>query len=361
MSNQAVSDPLLALDSLSSHFQSAFELGVALEPATLVAHGPVVAHHFRRLTAENAMKWEQLCPTEGCYTWDRADAIANFARRHGMRMTGHTLLWHQMQPRWLFLDAGALIDRATLAERLRDHIFCTVERYADVVDNWDVVNEAISDRPGEMWRDASGHSKWYEVFGNEDFVELAFRYATEAVDRFAPKTQLYYNDYDIELADKRGKVLDMVRALRSKGVRIDGVGIQGHINLNWPTKSELGLAIDEFAALELRVKVSELDISVYTEDDKDRKIYQEAMPVSAELDEVLARRYLDVFEVLVSRSRALTSVVLWGLDDATTWLNHFPLRRPNHPLLIDREGQPKLAMKRLLAAQVGGDSKEQQR
>ena len=348
MSNHSAYSNLLDLPSLAQHFLAAFELGVALEPETLETSGDVVAHHFRRLTAENVMKWGELCPAEGHYSWGRADAIANFARRHGMRMTGHTLLWHQQQPDWLFFEGSAVASRATLLSRLRNHVFSMIERFADVVDNWDVVNEAISDEPNTFWRGPREHSKWFSLFGSEEFVEQAFRFALEAIDRYAPKTRLYYNDYNIEGADKRAKVIDMVRALRNKGVRIDGVGIQGHINLAWPAGAELGRTIDDLVGEGLEVKVSELDVSVYTEDDRDRNAYQEALPYGPDLDAALAQRYLEIFDVLISRAQSLTSVVFWGLDDALTWLNAFPLVRPNYPLLIDREGKPKLAFERLL-------------
>jgi endo-1,4-beta-xylanase len=349
MPSDGANASLLSLDSLSQHFQSSFEIGVALEPEQLAQEGAAVAHHFCRLTAENAMKWGPLCPNQGQYAWERADAIADFARRHRMHMTGHTLLWHNMQPAWLFRDGGQIASKTVLSERLREHIFRVVERYADVVDNWDVVNEAISDRPGTLWRDAQEHSEWYAIYGDAEFVELAFRYATEAIERFAPSTRLYYNDYDIENAEKRTKVIEMVRLLRQKGVRVDGVGIQGHINLKWPTLSQLGCAIDEFAAENLLVKVSELDVSVYTEDNRDQKVFQPPVTDCTEVEEAVSNRYLDVFRVFKQRSRNLTSVVFWGLSDDRTWLNAFPIRRPNYPLLIDREHKAKQGLSRLLA------------
>lgn len=341
-------DPCLQLESLSRHFRGVLDLGVALEPEELDLHGDVVAHHFSRLTAENAMKFGELSRIEGHYRWERADAIANFARRHGMRMTGHTLLWHRMQPEWLFTFAHQNDSREVLGRRLREHVFCVVERYADVVDNWDVVNEAVSDRMGELWRGASESSAWYGTFGNADFVELAFRYAAEATDRYCPNAKLYYNDYDLEKPEKRDKAICVLRHLRSRGIRVDGVGLQGHVQLVWPSALEFGRAIDEFAAEALAVKISELDVSVYAEDVHDAKTHQPPTEYGSELEATLADRYVELFKLFVSRAQTLTSVVLWGVSDDRSWLNSFPIRRPNYPLLFDHAHLPKLALRRLL-------------
>lgn len=348
MTTSPSANPSLAIESLSNHFAGRLDLGVALDANDLVTQGDAVAHHFRRLTAENAMKFGELSPRQGHYTWERADAIANFARRHGMRMTGHTLLWHQMQPAWLFAFEAGTNAAVALGERLRDHIFSVVERYADVVDNWDVVNEAVSDRPNELWRTAAEESPWYKVFGNAEFVSLAFRYAAEAVERYAPQTKLYYNDYEIERADKRARVIEVVRRLRGQGIRIDGVGIQGHVNLAWPSIAEFGAAIDEFAAQELLVKVSELDVSVYTKDVKEQGSFEDSLVAGPEVNAAVAERYFQLMQLFVLHEKQLTSVVFWGLSDDRTWLNYYPIKRPNHPLLFDRAHLPKPALHRLL-------------
>lgn len=338
----------LNLPSLSAKWGPVPELGVAVEPYHLAVQGDVIAKHFRRLVAINSMKWSETCPAENRCDWKKADTIADFARQHSMKMTGHTFVWHQMYPAWLFKDGNGAAPKALVIERLSKHIHQMVERYADVVDNWDVVNEAISDKSNQMWRQQPEQSRWFEAFGSAEYVEIAFRLAAEAAARFAPSTKLYYNDYSIENADKRKKVIEMVRSLRNKGVRIDGIGIQGHINLEWPNVTELTRAIEEFAREKLSVKFSELDISVYTEDDFDKKSYQHEVAYDAALEERLARRYSDVFAVFRQKADSLSSVTLWGISDDSSWLNGWPIGRKNFPLLFDRNHRPKLAMKRLL-------------
>jgi len=338
----------LALPSLGAKFEGKLALGVAAEPYLLDEQGPVIAHHFRRLVAENSMKWGEVCRMEGRCDFTRADTLANFARKHGMKMTGHPLIWHQMYPGWVFRDGKKDAPKELVVERMRTHIRAMVERYADVVDNWDVVNEAISDRPERLWRQLPEQSRWYEAFGSEEYVAVAFSLAAEAVDEFCPGTKLYYNDYSIENPEKRKKTLEMVRWLRGRGLRVDGVGIQGHVNLEWPKLDEFAKAIDEFAAEGLLVKISELDVSVYPGDDYDRKKYERERVYDQALEERLAARYVELFRLFLDKSQSLTSVMFWGLSDDHTWLNGWPIGRKNYPLLLDRGHRPKLALTRLL-------------
>jgi endo-1,4-beta-xylanase len=211
---------LLDVPSLAKKYASLFPIGAAVEARELEQQGQSIAHHFSRLTSENAMKWGSLEPSEGVYDFERADTIANFARKHGMKMTGHTFIWHQMTPHWLFSNGNAAADRQLMTQRLTDHIFKLMERYADIVDNWDVANEVVSDIPGKFWRESAEHSVWYEAFHGADYVALAFEIAAQAAARFCPDMKLYYNDYEIEREDKRQRVVAMIRQLRAAGVTI---------------------------------------------------------------------------------------------------------------------------------------------
>lgn len=336
--------PALALPSLGEKLRDHFAVGAAVEPHHLRDEGDIVAHHFRRLTAENSMKFGPLCPSSRC-VFDSADKIAAFAREHQMQMTGHTFVWHQMYPVWLFKDGDQKAPPELVSQRLRDHIFAMTARYADVVDNWDVVNEAISDTPGKTYRD---DSPWYLAFGGEGYVKVAFEHAAAAAAAHDPAVKLYYNDYSVVNADKRKKIIEMIRWLRAEGVRVDGVGMQGHWNLEWPTADELRSTIDELAAEKLEVKVSELDVSVYPKDDQGTKTFEPEVAYTPELEQRLAMRYAEIFAVLREKSALIAHVTFWGVSDDRTWLNGWPIPRKNYPLLFDREHQPKAALKALL-------------
>jgi endo-1,4-beta-xylanase len=350
-----VSSSAVSLPSLAERYRAYFPIGAAVEPVTLEKDGELVLRHFNRLVAENTMKWGELCRASPEYDFTRADAIADFARRHGLKLTGHTLLWHQMQPSWLFRRGDADVSKTELAACLRSHVFRMVERYADVVDNWDVVNEAVSETPGKVYRDGGEDSAWYRIFGSEEYVHLAFRFAREARDVHAPHVGLYYNDYNLERRDKREKALELVRSLRAQGLTVDGVGIQGHINLVWPTAEELRASIEELARADLKVKVSELDVSVYTEDQPEAQRFESEVELDEKLEELLAARYREIFDVFCDQAKHLTSITFWGATDDVSWLNYWPLRRKNYPLLIGHGRHPKRALYDLLGLSLRGD------
>jgi endo-1,4-beta-xylanase len=339
---------VLELPSLVDKVRSYFPIGVAVEPRILDVHQEVIGRHFNRLVAENSMKWSELCRAPNQYDFARADAIANFARQRGMKMTGHTFVWHQMHPTWLFSESGRAASKEQVKERLRSHIFTVFERYADVVDNWDVVNEAISERSGVMFRDGTEGSKWFECFGDESYAAIAFTYANQAAQQLANQTKLFYNDYNIEGQIKRDKALTLVRSLRKQGLCVDGIGVQGHITLTWPTAEELRKCIQDIAREDLWVKVSELDISIYTKDIPEQKLFEPEQALTDSLQEQLAARYREVFEVFYDQARHLSSVMLWGVSDDFSWLNRWPTLRKNYPLLIDANHGPKRALLELL-------------
>jgi len=342
----------LALPSLFKKFEADFDIGTAVEVLHLTEMPQVLTHHFNRLTAENQMKLGPLCESGGstrtCKNFDKADQIANFARQHGMRMSGHTFVWHQMQPGWFFQEGGKPTTKQVVDPQLKAHIFEMTKRYADVVDNWDVVNEAISDSAGKTYRDGDEGSPWFKAYGGKDYIKAAFQHAAAAAAAHDPTVKLYYNDYNIVIPEKRKKVIEMVRWLRSQGVRVDGVGEQGHWNIEWPSAAEIAACIDELAAEKLEVKISELDVNIYAKDDHANKKWQPEMEFTPELQQKLAARYAEIFKVLREKGAALSQVTFWGISDDRTWLNTWPLTRRNDPLLLDRNHQPKAAFQAIL-------------
>ena len=339
--------PAMELPSLAEKLSDSFSIGVAVAPHHIEDMGDIIVHHFNRITAEDAMKLGPLCASPKCDFAD-ADRVAEFAREHELAVNGHTFVWHRMVPEWIFKDGDGAASKQTVSKRLRDHIFALTKRYADVVDNWDVVNEAISDSADKTYRTGDEGSQWHTAFGGEAYVKAAFSYAAQAAKEYDPKVKLYYNDYNVVKTDKRKKIIQMVRRLRKEGVRVDGVGLQAHWNLDWPPVDEIRTAIDELVAEGLEVKISELDVSLYGKDDHATETWQPELEFTPELQERMKARYVEIFEVLLEKSEQLAHVTLWGVDDGRSWLNGWPAKRENHPLLFDRDHQPKPALLAIL-------------
>jgi endo-1,4-beta-xylanase len=312
----------------------------------------LIATQFNSLTGENEFKPSSLQHEPGNFTFDRADRIVAFARQHDMKVIGHTLVWHHQSPRWMFQDqAGNPLPREQALANLRDHITTVLQHFKGKVHGWDVVNEAISDRGEEYLRDTPAR----RAIG-DDYIEQAFRIAQQA----DPDVELYYNDYLIERPGKREKALRLIRNLKEKGVRIDGVGIQGHWSLDGSSLEDIEQAIVAFGQQGLKVMITELDIDVLPRRQRGSADlsaterqgldpYKDALP--PEVAQQQARRYAELFELFCKHRQTVTRVTLWGVHDGQSWLNNYPVQgRTNHPLLWDRRLQAKPAFEAVRGA-----------
>jgi endo-1,4-beta-xylanase len=312
-----------------------FPVGAAFSPSQLDSerHTALLTRHFNSLTPDNTMKPGPIQPSEGDFRWTNPDKLVAFAKEHNMAVHGHTLVWHQQAAEWMFLDAAGKKmtptpeNKELLLQRLETHIRAVVSRYKDAVNVWDVVNEVVDPAQPDCMR----RSTWYEVTGM-DYIVTAFRVAREE----APDATLILNDYNTYEAKKRECIYNLVSDLQEMGVPVDGIGMQMHINIQYPSIATIEATIESFAELG-EVHITELDMSVYTNDTAS----YDTVP-----DEVLLQqgyRYRDIFEVLKRHADVIGSVTFWGLADDTTWLKTFPTTRLNLPLLFDEQLQAKYA------------------
>lgn len=327
------------IKGLKDYYINHFPIGVAVTPRQLQdsAQRKLILTQFNSVTAENAMKMSLIHPEEDRYNWEGADAIVDFAVSNGLKVRGHTLCWHNQAPKWMFYDqTGNRVTREVLLSRLKKHIQTVVSRYKGKIYAWDVVNEAISDNPGDFLR----NSLWYQICG-EDFIAKAFEYAHEA----DPKAILFYNDYNTEYPEKRQRIYKLLKKLLDAGVPVDAVGLQGHWSVKDPSEEMLKNAIEQYASLGIKVQVTELDVSIYT----DGNIAEQAGTAgvtgfSPELQQRQADQYGKFFKVFRQYKGILTGVTFWNLSDRYSWLDNFPVRgRKNYPLLFDKDLKPKSA------------------
>jgi len=329
---------------LKDTFEGDFLIGTSMNMPQITGRDtmaqPFIVKHFNSVTAENCMKWERINPEPGRYEFTLADSMVAFALRNNITVIGHVLVWHAQTPDWVFQDSlGNPLSRDALLERLKDHIFTVVGRYKGKVKGWDVVNEAV-DEDGSLRQ-----TKWLQIIG-EDYIEMAFRYANEA----DPDAELYYNDYNNEERAKRAGVIPIIRNLQAKGIRVDGVGIQGHWHLDSPDMEIIDESIGEYAALGMKVMITELEINVLptpswlygaeisriAEYRDSLNPYVAGLPNSVEAQ--LTDRYAELFRILLKHDDAVTRVTFWGLHDGYSWKNGWPIPgRTNYPLLFDRD------------------------
>lgn len=324
---------------LKDYFQPYFPVGVAVSPRALKSdEAQLILREFNSMTPENAMKMGPIHPRENEYNWRDADSIAAFARRNNLKLRGHTLCWHNQAPSWLFKDEqGNQVTKAVLLQRLKEHIHTVVGRYKDVIYAWDVVNEAISDKPDEYLRP----SLWYQICG-EEYLAKAFEYAHEA----DPNALLFYNDYNEINPVKRDKIFRLVKSLKDAGVPIHGLGLQGHWAINEPSEQQLTSTIEKFGQLGVQLQITELDISVYPKehDAREWRPGDADTAFSTEKESAQLEKYRMCFQVFKKYSKLISGVTFWNISDRNSWLDNFPVRnRKDYPLLFDRNLQPKKA------------------
>jgi len=291
----AVPDPTTStLRELARHTK--LRVGTAVDTAALqsdTTYRTIVAQQFSSVTPENVMKWESVEAERGVYDFAAADTLVDFARAHGQKVRGHTLLWHNQLPAWL---TSGTWTKAELRSILRAHIFAEAGHFRGRIWAWDVVNEAFND-DGTL-RD----TLWLRVIG-PSYLADAFKWAHQA----DPKAILFYNDYNIEgINPKSDAVFDLVRSLRSAGVPVQGVGLQGHLGTQYDAPGDVLQNLRRFAALGVDTAITEADV-------------RSVLPVdSAELQAQANGYSLMMESCLLVRS--CVSYTVWGFTDKYQWV-----------------------------------------
>ena len=323
----------MGLKPVKEVYQDDFLIGTAISLQDLDGiRFDLLKTHFNSITAENAMKPGELQRTKGVFTFEGADKLVDAALDAGMKVHGHTLVWHQQTPVWMNISSDyggntVYLSREEALENMRNHIRTVMEHFGDRVISWDVVNEAMSDNPSNPsdWRGSLRKSPWYHAIG-EDYVEQAFLAAREVLDEHPEwDIRLYYNDYNLDNQNKAQAVYNMVKEINENyrkthpgKLLIDGIGMQGHYGVNTnPTNVELSLK--RFIDLGVEVSISELDIRAGS----NYQLTEQEAGAQAYL-------YAQLFKLFRDNASHIARVTFWGMDDGSSW------RASENPLLFDK-------------------------
>jgi endo-1,4-beta-xylanase len=307
-----------------------FPIGCAVMSSELndPAFAALLNRHVSQLTPEWEMKMEYVLEDDGAFRFDAPDAIAAFARRHGLRLFGHNLIWYAQTP-----QAFARIDGAgpTFAAAYRNYILNVAGRYRGQVCGWDVVNEPVAE-DGEGLRDCL----WRKNLGL-DYIRLAFEHAAEA----DPGAPLFLNDYNLEsLPRKRASFLKLAEDLLKAGAPLKGLGTQTHLAADLQPGA-LTRAIAELAGLGLPIHISEMDVSL----NRARGLWSNREDLARKQTRLYAEA-AEAFAALPERQRF--AFTLWSLRDGDSWLRRGGEgygKMPDAPALFDDRGGPKPAFR----------------
>jgi endo-1,4-beta-xylanase len=344
----------------------------------------LLKRHFNQIVAENDTKWQMIHPREGAegYDFGPTDALVNFGLSNKMEVAGHTLVWHSQTPNWVFTGTnppppgvtnaapvaaantnatttnrfgrgrfgpgfggfgrytGPRASRDELLQRMSNHIHTVLGRYKGKIKVWDVVNEALADGQGT---NVLRNSLWSEIIG-PDFIAHAFRFA-HAAD---PNAILRYNDYGLEGAAKRKRLITLIKELQAQKVPVHAIGSQAHVNVS-TTFETMDQALTEMATLGLPIHITELDVNSATGGQRGTgaDISANASATQGGLvsdaDKKLADAYAGIFRAFVKHRDSVKVVTFWGVNDAVSW------RANGKPLLFDGNNQPKPAFDAVIA------------
>ena len=327
--------------TLKEHFNDDFLIGAAINVPHVNGADPkadsIVTRHFNSIVAENCMKSEEIHPSEGVYHWDDADAFVKYGEERGMAIIGHTLIWHSQLAPWFAVDStGSNVTPDVLKERMRDHITTIMTRYKGKIKGWDVVNEPILEDGSYR------QSPFYEILG-EEYIPLAFQYAAEA----DPDAELYINDYGMNAPAKRDAYVKLVNDMKAKGLRIDAIGMQGHMGMDYPDITEFEKSIEAFASTGANVMITEWDMSAlptisHSANISDSVVYNTQFNpypngLPSEISDKWNERMTAFLNLFKKHSDVITRVTAWGTQDGMSWKNDFPMKgRVEYPLLFDR-------------------------
>lgn len=276
-------------------------------------------HDCSHLTPEIDLKWGALEPRLGELAVRPALDLAAFALDNGLKLRGHTLLWHDSVPRWA---AERLVHERDW--RLVQRYFAAVvPRFGTSIEQWEVVNEPID--PGHR-ADGLRPNLFLQAFG-PDYI----RRALEETRLLAPSAQIMINEYGLDYdfpveRERRRLFLRLVEKLKRSGAPLDGVGIQAHLDLSKGPFSEKALAsfLHELAGFGLRIAITEMDVK---EADRTASMERRDAAVAE-----ITRRYLDV----ALAERAVDGVATWGLSDRHSWLQDRLDERPASSAALNR-------------------------
>jgi len=325
---------------LKDVYQEYFRIGNILNGNTVNNQTikDMVLREYNSITPENELKPDQTMVQSGSTNEDIKVQLSTGARRilqfcvdNNIALRGHTLLWHTQTPAWFFranlTNSGDMADAATMDKRLESYIknifalikqdFPTLNLYA-----YDVVNEAFQNNGGGL-REAgtgSGQSPWTLIYGNDQFIINAFKYAK----MYAPANcKLFYNDYNEYISAKTTDMYNLAMKLKAENL-IDGIGMQAHLDMSYPSASLFGSAVAKFASTGLEIQITEMDITTSTGD------------FAAQ-----GKQYSDIMKEILKYKDNVTAFVVWGPQDNLSW------RSDRNPVLFDANGNRKPAYNEL--------------
>ncbi|MCW3078488.1 MAG: Endo,4-beta-xylanase [Bacteroidetes bacterium] len=303
-------------DEMKLFEKASFPVGAAINTDKLKndeKYGKIVLSQFNSITPEKIMKAQYIHPKKEYFYFTETDHLIAFCKQNKIRLHGHTLVWHKALPVWLENFKG---DKNEWEALLKDHIKTIISHCKGYIKSWDVVNEAFND-DGSL-----RNNIWLKNIG-ESYIEKAFLFAAEA----DPTAKFFYNDFSLESNGKKlNAVLAYITNLKSKGIKIDGIGMQMHVSPDYPYLSDINQAAMAMQEAGLLVHYSELDITL-----SGRHYFFASRSKMLNMQKDRIKSIVEGYMKLNPENRF--GITMWGVTDNDSWLTEGNFRA--RPLLFD--------------------------
>ncbi len=299
------------------------ELGMLAIPERLAdkPYTQILSSQFSFLTADGPIHWDKARPSATTYNFKDMDRLVNFAQTHHLAVQAHHLVWPEDDslPKWL---KDGNYSKQQLLDIMHDHIRTVVGRYKGKVNEWTVVNEPFT-RARHIY---DLDNWWGDHLDGNNYIDLAFKWAHEA----DPQAKLILNDFYNEIeTDVSNDMYAYLKAAKARGVPIDGIGMQMHIDASQsPDKAQMIRNMQRFGALGYPVYITEFDIS------------SAAVKGGADYKTQLETRIVNDVARACIESKSCVSFNVFGMTDRENLLKRIVFKKSRSYLFTSRY-QPK--------------------
>jgi endo-1,4-beta-xylanase len=249
------------------------------------------------VTTDIALKIGRIAPQPGPKHFESADRLLAFCDQHKIAMRGHCLIWNEWNPEWVKNMSAS--ERRMYFDSYIDEV---VARYQGRLQSWDIVNEPFW--PGHRAPGGFRIGPWYDAFG-PDYVRRAFERAAQ-VDRttkFVLNEAQTERDDELGLAVRRG-LLKLVADLKNAGVKLDVVGLQGHLQPQYPhDPARFSEFLHALADLGVDIYITEFDVC------------DDVFPDDAGARDAAVAKTAQQFLETTLRHPAVKALITWELAD----------------------------------------------
>ena len=262
----------------------------------------VFLENFNAGVTENALKWHAMERYEGRINYKVVDAILEWTAENDIPLRGHNIFWgipNRVQ-NW-----QKQLDNEQLHEALKTRAATISQRYRGRFAEYDLNNEMI-------------HRNYYA----ERLGDGITKKMVEWFKQGDPQAKLYFNDYDVLTGKRLDDYIVHIRGLLKDGVRMDGIGVQGHLHGESFNPIALREALDKLAKIGLPIRITEFNMP----GQRSRFMKNRKLKLTPKEENAKAEAIVDYYRICFAHP-AVHGILMWGFWEGANWIPQSSLYR----------------------------------